>query len=184
MPGRPLTRISLRCVISTGAGPSDGTAAGPPGTGPADGAISVERAGRPGRLARHCATAVAVLLLLTTTLFGRDGDFPFAPFRMYATRDDPDGVVRILEVEAVAADGSRTNVTEADGAPRRAELEGRIEELRRDSDLLQSLAEPYVDASPSAVELRVVWREYRLVGGRSQPPQDRVLMSIAVDGSR
>lgn len=135
----------------------------------------VDRVGPAGRWARHLAAAAVGALLLVTTLFGQDADFPFAPFRMYATRDDPNGVVRILAVEAVAPDGRVTDVTDADGAPRRAELEGRIDQLRRDPDLLAALAEPYLDAAPGTATLRVVWREYRLIDGRSQPPTDRIL---------
>jgi hypothetical protein len=150
-----------------------------PGAGGRDPAL-VDRVAAAGRAARHLATAIVAALLLATTLFGQDSDFPFAPFRMYATRDDPNGVVRILAVEAVAADGSVTDVTDADGAPRRAELEGRIDQLRKDPELLASLAEPYLSAAPDAATLQVVWREYRLIDGRSQPPQDRVLASVSV----
>jgi hypothetical protein len=156
-------------------GPVDAAAADPA-------AVDIVR--RRGRIVRHMAAAVVGALLLVTTLFGQDADFPFAPFRMYATRDDPNGVVRILAVEAVLADGTTTDVTEAEGAPRRAELEGRIGELRDDPKLLASLAEPYVQAEPSAVSLRVVWREYQLIDGRSQPPRDRVLAAVDVGGDR
>lgn len=143
--------------------------------------ISVARVSGPGRASRHLAAAIVAALLLATTLFGQDRDFPFAPFRMYATRDDPNGVIRILAVEAVAADGSITDVTDAHGAPRRAELEGRIDELRKDPALLASLAPPYLAAATDTATLRVVWREYPLVNGRSQPPHDRVLASLSVD---
>lgn len=141
---------------------------------------SVDRVTGPGRASRHLAAAIVAALLLVTTLFGQDSDFPFAPFRMYATRDDPNGVIRILAVEAVATDGSVTDVTDAHGAPRRAELEGRIEELRTDPQLLASLAAPYLAAASHTATLQVVWREYQLVNGRSQPPQDRVLASLSV----
>jgi hypothetical protein len=142
---------------------------------------TVDRVPAAGRWARYLAAALVGGLLLVTTLFGQDSDFPFAPFRMYATRDDPNGVIRILAVEAVAADGSVTDVTNAHGAPRRAELEGRIDALRNDPGLLASLAPPYLAAASHTATLRVVWRECQLVGGRSQTPRDRILASIAVD---
>ncbi|MCU1689459.1 MAG: hypothetical protein JWN20_1387 [Jatrophihabitantaceae bacterium] len=140
----------------------------------------IDRMSGAGRVSRHCAAALAAALLLGTTLFGQDSDFPFAPFRMYATRDDPNGVIRILAVEAVAPDGAVTDVTDAHGAPRRAELEGRIDALREDPGLLASLAPLYLAAATDTSTLRVVWREYRLSDGRSRPPQDRILASIDV----
>ena len=133
---------------------------------------------------RHLAAGIVAVLVLGTTLWGQDSDFPFAPFRMYSTRDDPNGTVRVLAVEAIAADGSQRDVTEADGAPRRAELEGRIDELRDDPSLVSEFADSYLRAAPSAVALHIVWREYHLVNGRAQPPVDRLVVSVPVEGGQ
>jgi hypothetical protein len=136
---------------------------------------------RPGRVWRLAATGVAAAVLLAGTLWGQDRDFPFGPFRMYATRDDPNGVVRILAVQLIDPDGTVHDATNTAGAPRRAELEGRVEDLRNDPDLLRSLAPSYVAADPQASTLRVVWRLYKLKDGRAQPPTDQVIASVALD---
>jgi hypothetical protein len=140
----------------------------------------VERLSRPAKVWRLIALGVVTLLVLGGTLWGQDDDFPFGPFRMYATRDNPNGVVRILFVEVESAGGRLTDVTNASGAPRRAEMEGRISKLRADPELLRPLVPAYTAGIAAPDELRVVWREYRLIDGRSKAPTDVVLASIAV----
>jgi hypothetical protein len=145
-------------------------------------ALAVAPIGYRSRSVRMIATAVAAAALLGGTLFGQDSDFPFGPFRMYATRDDPNGVVRILEVQLVDADGSLVDVTDAPGAPRRAELEGRIADLRSNPALVSALVPSYIAGHPDAVQLRLVWQDYRLRDGRAQPPAPEVLVSVPVPG--
>ena len=56
------------------------------------------------------APAGAVLAALTAgTLVGQDHDFPFGPFRMYATRDDPNGtVVQAVVLARTSDDNGRS----------------------------------------------------------------------------
>jgi hypothetical protein len=150
---------------------------------PGRAALVVAPIGVRSRAIRMTATAVAAATLLAGTLFGQDSDFPFGPFRMYATRDDPNGVVRILEVQIVDADGSLVDVTNTPGAPRRAELEGRIADLRSHPALVSALVPSYIGGHPDAVELRLVWQDYRLRDGRAQPPEPEVLVSVPVPGA-
>ena len=133
-----------------------------------------------GRRVRLLATALVAAVLLAGTLFGQDSDFPFGPFRMYATRDDPNGVVRILEVQLVNADGTTVDVTNTSGAPRRAELEGRIADLRADPALVSKLIPSYIDGHPDAVALQLVWQQYRLHDGRAAPPAAQILVSVPI----
>jgi hypothetical protein len=151
-------------------------------TMPGPAALAVAPVGHKSRAVRMMATAIVAVVLLAGTLFGQDSDFPFGPFRMYATRDDPNGVVRILEVQLVDADGSLVDVTNAPGAPRRAELEGRIADLRSNPALMSALVPSYIAGHPDAVEIRLVWLNYRLRDGRAQPPAPEVLVSVPVPG--
>ena len=64
------------------------------------------------------------VLLLAGTFVGQDDDFPFGPFRMYSTRDDPDGTVVSTRVEAVDTGGTLRVVDESSTGLKRAEVEG------------------------------------------------------------
>lgn len=135
----------------------------------------LSRAGRTVRLA--IAAAVAVITVAGTAV-GDDHDFPFGPFRMYATRDDPNGVVRIVAVESIDADGHTDDLTSASGAPRRAELEGRMSELRADCGQFARLI-PRYKPGPGTTAVRLVERDYPLHSGRAQMRRDDIVCSIA-----
>ena len=153
--------------------------AAPTATDPPKAADPRPLSGR-GRTWRLTVAATLAIVLLAGTFWGDDPDFPFGPFRMYATRDDPNGVVRILAVQLVEPDDTVVDVTDTAGAPRRAELEGRVDELRTDASILRSLAPNYVGQDDAAVQLRVVWQVHRLVGGRAQPPTVDVIASLPI----
>src|SRR6201999_1644697 len=78
---------------------------------------------RRGVVTRLLAVVVGLALVIAGTVHGQDDDFPFGPFRMYSTRDDPNGAVRELRVQLLLTTGAVQDVTNASGAPRRAELE-------------------------------------------------------------
>src|SRR3954454_21587933 len=77
-----------------------------------------------GRWIRVAATVVCGVLLLGGTLYGADDDFPFGPFRMYATSPDPNGDAKDTRVEGVDATGKTVQLTEGNSGIRRAEIEG------------------------------------------------------------
>jgi len=122
-----------------------------------------------GRRARLAATAVLVGLLLLGTVVGQDDDFPFGPFRMYATRDDPDGPVVSTRVEAVDSTGRVLVVPDTATGMRRAEIEGQVGRFRRDPALLAALSEAHDrlhPGQPPYVEVRVVEKRYQLHDSR------------------
>ncbi|MDX6200027.1 MAG: hypothetical protein QOJ79_3178, partial [Actinomycetota bacterium] len=79
-----------------------------------------------GRRLRLAAAGVVFGLLVTGTVIGQDDAFPFGPFRMYSTRDDPDGRVVSTRVEAVDETGRVLVVPDAAPRLRRAEIEGQV----------------------------------------------------------
>jgi len=118
-----------------------------------------------GRRVRTGVTAALVALLLWGTLFGQDDAFPFGPFRMYATRDAPDGWVLSTRVEAVDRAGRVLVVPDAATGMRRAEIEGQVDRFRQDPALLAALARAHDrlhPGEPSYDEVRVVQKRYRL----------------------
>ncbi|MHA3703052.1 hypothetical protein ACXR2U_12815 [Jatrophihabitans sp. YIM 134969] len=121
---------------------------------------------RRSRVSRLVAAGAVLALLTTGTLVGQDHDFPFGPFRMYATRDDPDGAVIQAVVLARTADGRTVDVTDTAGAPRRAELEGRLSTFEHDPASFAPLGPAYVHAARGVVEVTLVRREFRLHDGR------------------
>lgn len=133
-----------------------------------------------GRRVRTGVTVVVAALLLTGTTVGQDDDFPFGPFRMYATRDDPDGQVVSTRVEAVDARGRVQVVDEASTGLKRAEVEGQVVRFRADPALLGALSRAHDrlrPAEPPYAEVRVVERRYRLRGSRpTGEQQERVVL--------
>jgi hypothetical protein len=136
--------------------------------------------GPTGRRVRVFATLLGLVLVVAGTVVGQDRDFPFAPFRMYAVRDDPNGVVRELRVQVITADGTVHDVTNADGAPRRSELEGRVDDLVARPQVLAELAPLYDAGIDSARTLRLVWRVHALRDGASTGTTEAVIVSVAI----
>jgi hypothetical protein len=112
-----------------------------------------------GRRRRLVASALVVLLLLAGTAWGRDDDFPFGPFRMYATTQHLDGFTSWFRTEGVLADGSVVDIPTSQLGLRRAELEGQLDRFRQRPELLDLLITAYERRQPDhvpLVELRVV----------------------------
>ena len=121
------------------------------------------------RRARLLVTAVVFGLLLTGTAIGQDDAFPFGPFRMYATRDDPDGHVLSTRVEAVDVTGRVLVVPDTATGLRRAEIEGQVARFRAEPGLLALLSDAHDRLHPDEPaydEVRVVERRYRLHDSR------------------
>jgi hypothetical protein len=122
-----------------------------------------------GRRVRLAVTALLFGLLITGTAVGQDDTFPFGPFRMYATRDSPDGLVLSTRVEAVDTTGRVLVVPDSATGLRRAEIEGQVGRFRSDPALLAeiSLAHDRLHPDqPAYAEVRVVERRYRLRDSR------------------
>jgi hypothetical protein len=134
-----------------------------------------------GRRARLAATAVVAVLLLLGTFVGDDDAFPFGPFRMYSTRDAPDGMVLSTRVEAVDSTGRVLVVPDTATGLRRAEIEGQVARFRSDPSLLAALSRAHDrlhPQEPSYDEVRVVERRYLLRDSRPTGEQtERVVAS-------
>jgi hypothetical protein len=133
-----------------------------------------------GRRVRLAATAAVLGLLLAGTLVGQDDAFPFGPFRMYATRDAPDGAVVSTRVEAVDDTGRVLVVPDSATGLRRAEIEGQVGRFRARPDLLADISRAHDRLhpdEPSYAEVRVVERRYRLRDSR--PTGDRTERVVA-----
>lgn len=128
---------------------------------------AVPMSGR-GRTVRWIVTAVILALTLTGTVWGQDGAFPFGPFRMYAARNDPNGVVNSTRLEAVNVDGERIRLSQVSLGVRRAEFEGQLPRLREDPGLLHLVAEAYENRNPdrpALVTIEVIVRKHELKDG-------------------
>ena len=134
---------------------------------------------RVGRRLRLVAAAVVFGALLLGTIRGQDSDFPFGPFRMYATRQRPDGVSASYRIEAITAEGRLMFVPGAAYGMRRAEIEGQIPRFVARPALLSQLAVAYHRRRPDApelVEIHLVRRRQQLEGSRpTGPPVDQVV---------
>ena len=122
-----------------------------------------------GRRLRAGTTLVVAALVLAGTLVGQDDDFPFGPFRMYSTRDDPDGQVVSTRVEAVDTGGTLRVVDERSTGLKRAEVEGQVARFVADPALLGALSRAHDrlrPQEPAFAEVRVVEQAYRLKDSR------------------
>lgn len=121
-----------------------------------------------GRRVRLTAVAIVLALLLAGSLWGDDDEFPFGPFRMYSTRNDPNAPVISTRVVGVTAAGEEVRLSGGQVGLRRAELEGQVSRIREHPELLGLLAESFADAHPSAPHLeavQMVQRRFELVDG-------------------
>jgi hypothetical protein len=122
-----------------------------------------------GRRRRLAAVAVILALFLAGTVWGNDDEFPFGPFRMYSTRNDPNTPVISTRAVGLTAAGEEVRLSGGQVGLRRAEFEGQINRLREHPELLGLLAEAYLEATPSAPELvsvQMIHRRFELSEGR------------------
>jgi hypothetical protein len=129
---------------------------------------------------RLAVTALVFGLLLAGTAVGQDDAFPFGPFRMYSTRDAPDGVVVSTRVEAVDATGRVLVVPDTATGLRRAEIEGQVGRFRADPALLAHLSHAHDRLHPDEPaydEVRVVERRYRLRDSRPTGEQTETVVA-------
>lgn len=121
-----------------------------------------------GRRARLVAVVVVLAAVSLGSWRGSDHDFPFGPFRMYATSGRVNGAVRTASLVGVVAGQRFTIQPEALGL-RRAELEGQYDRFRHDPRLLARLAAAYQRDGVRLDELRLVQR-VRLIRDRRRVP--------------
>ncbi|SDE20898.1 hypothetical protein SAMN05660485_00174 [Blastococcus fimeti] len=126
-----------------------------------------------GRRRRLSAVLIILALLLAGTVWGDDDAFPFGPFRMYSTRNDPNAPVISTRAVGVTAAGEEIKLSGGQVGLRRAEFEGQIQRLREHPELLGLLADAFAEANPEAPELvavQMVHRRFALSDG--QPTGD------------
>jgi hypothetical protein len=129
----------------------------------------METMGVRGRTARVGVTLLAGALLLAGSIWGDDDEFPFGPFRMYASVPDLDAPARDTRVEATDAAGATVLLTEKNTGIRRAEVEGQMDRFRRDPALLSVVATAYARRHQRAAALsqvRIVVRWHDMKDGR------------------
>ncbi|MFG1884399.1 hypothetical protein [Micromonospora sp. NPDC049102] len=122
-----------------------------------------------GRVTRLGATALGLVLLLLGTFWGSDDDFPFGPFRMYATSNPPNAPAPDTRVEGVSSTGAVVDLDQDATGIRRAEIEGQQDRYTADPALLAGVAEAYAERHPDAaalVEVRIVIRWHGIRAGR------------------
>jgi hypothetical protein len=122
-----------------------------------------------GRRIRTLLTVAGALVLLSGTLWGQDDDFPFGPFRMFATAPDPDGAGRDTRVEGIDSAGTTVQITEANSGIRRAEIEGQQAAYVTGPGRLRWVAAAYAEHTPGSRplrEIRIVIRWHDMQDGR------------------
>ena len=139
--------------------------------------------GRRGRLA---AVVVVLALVLAGTVWGDDDAFPFGPFRMYSTRNDPNTPVISTRAVGRTADGEEVRLSGGQVGLRRAEFEGQLDRLREHPELLGLIADAFADAHPDAPELvsvQMVHRKYELADGKPTGNYtDTIVVEYDLDG--
>ena len=118
-----------------------------------------------GRAWRLAAVALVLGALGYGTVWGTDDHFPFGPLTQYAFAADPDGTVPDLYIEAETSAGTRVKVKlSPDGVGIvRAEVEGQLDDIRRDPSLLQAIADAHHRLHPSEPRFLVLHLRIRHV---------------------
>ena len=130
------------------------------------------------RRMRLVAAGVVLLVLLAGTFWGQDDHFPFGPFRMYSTTNDPSGEITRIAFRATTEDGQVMFVRSGSFGMRPAEVDGQIARFRADPPLLAHLVESYERFNPDAprlTEFEIVQRVHQLENGRPVGYSERVV---------
>jgi hypothetical protein len=130
----------------------------------------VVRLSRRGRALRLAGSALVLAGLAYGTVLGTDDHFPFGPLTQYAFAADPNGSVPDLYIEADTAAGTRVkvNLSSTGVGIGRAEIEGQLDEIRRDPSRLQAVADAHrrlKPGEPRYVKLYLRIRHVRLRDG-------------------
>ena len=130
-----------------------------------------------GRRVRMAAVVVVLALVVSGSFWGSDHDFPFGPFRMYATSGRVNGAVRTASLVGVVGDRTFTIQPEAIGV-RRAELEGQYPRFQEDPRLLGVLARAYQRTGVRLDELRLVQVVRRLKNRKRVGPSTSEVLVV------
>jgi hypothetical protein len=125
---------------------------------------------RRGRWIRVAFTLAAAVLLVWGTFWGDDDDFPFGPFRMYASAPGPNQAAKDSRVEGVDVTGKVVPLTETNSGIRRAEIEGQEGAYVADPARLREVADAYAVRNPAAPALREVRLVIRWHGVKHSRP--------------
>jgi hypothetical protein len=113
---------------------------------------------------------VAGALLLGGTFWGDDDNFPFGPFRMYSTKQELDGEVRVIEVDGLTARGEWVGAPFDHFGLRRADIEGQLGTLAEPPvEVLRAMDEAYASfgrGEEEFVALRLRERTLDIEDGR------------------
>jgi hypothetical protein len=134
---------------------------------------------RTARTARLGLAAAVVAVTLFGTVHGQDDWFPFGPFRMYSTRDNPDAPVKSTLMQGVTPAGRRITINGTETGLRRAEVEGQLGRFEQHPELLATIANAYQHRHSgqrlSAIE--IVVRDYGLHGGAANGAYTQKLLA-------
>jgi hypothetical protein len=130
------------------------------------------------RRARVVAMLVVFLALAAGTVAGDDDDFPFGPFKMYAGTAHLNDPVPVMRFEGVTDEGETLPIESKEFGLRPAEVEGRLEEIASDPDLLRDIVasfERMEPKGPSLAAFRVKHGVYDVENGRPVGYHEEVL---------
>lgn len=133
----------------------------------------------PGKLARLTAAVGVLGITLAGTLYGQDSWFPFGPFRMYSTRDNPNAPVKSTLMQAITASGKRITITGVETGLRRAEVEGQLGRFEHNPKLLRTVADDYQRRHPGTdlAAIEIVTRNYGLHNGAATGHYTQTLLA-------
>jgi len=121
-----------------------------------------------GRALRLSVALVVFGVLTVGAFFANDDDFPFGPFRMYATSGQATGEVAVVALQARVGDGNWTLVRPSPESVGMnvAEFEGQLTRFEDDPELLGAVAQSRQRLHPDDppwTELRIVLQATEVV---------------------
>jgi hypothetical protein len=129
-----------------------------------------------GRQVRLVTTVVVFGLLVAGAFMGTDHDFPFGPFRMYATSGRPTGAVRTAGLKAWWH-GQPIEVHSESIGIRRAELEGQYPRFRGDPRVLAAVAHAFRSRGVRIDRLQLIEVVRRVVNGHRVGKSSHVVLA-------
>jgi hypothetical protein len=112
------------------------------------------------RLWRTAVAGAATLILLYTSWFGADDDFPLGPMTQYAFSVKSDGGEihsHWLEADTAAGTHVRLSMDAVGSGMKRAEVEGQMTRLARDPSLLRGIADAQRRLRPGSPKLTRIY---------------------------
>ena len=129
-----------------------------------------------GRRVRLVATLVVFGILVAGSFVGTDHDFPFGPFRMFATSGRTTGAVRTAALQGwwhgrpVELDSETIGI-------RRAEIEGQYPRFRTDPRMLAAVAHEFREHGVRLDRLQLIQLIRRVVNGHRVGGTTRVVLA-------